>query len=411
MKKAIIIWALLTFILPITIINTISERNLPMVSNTKEVFNSNIIDESAVYSKTFEVNLLPQMSNRSSILAEAQTGKIIFEQNSNEKYPIASMVKIMTLNIIFDSINNGKLKLSDVVEISHNAAGMGGSQAFLDVGEKYMVETLIKTIIIASANDSCVALAETISGSEEAFVTEMNNKAQKMEMKNTHYENCTGLPSLQEAYSTAKDVFLCMKQLIQYNDYFKYSKIWMDELVHPSGRITNLTNTNKLVKFYNGCDGGKTGFTNEAKHCLCATASRNGLRLISVVLGGVESKTRFADSSAMLNYGFANFESKKMLMKEQIIAKIPIVQGILKEVEISSNKDLYLFGEKGKNKGEIRYDYPTSIKAPLNAGDKIGKVYVYNSDNQMVDSADIIVNNTVKKATLWDKIKEILGGK
>lgn len=352
-----------------------------------------------------ENNLL--QDGRAYYLCEYITGRVLSENNADERYPIASMVKIMTLNLIFDAISDGRLHYSDEICVSENAASMGGSQAFLDAGQAYKAEALIKSIIIASANDSCVALSEALCGSVEAFVEKMNEKADSLGMNNTNFVNCTGLPA-ENGYSSARDVSKMMSSLISHKDYFKYSRIWMEDLVHPSGRVTGLTNTNRLIRLYDGCDGGKTGYTQEAKHCLCATAIKNGMRLISVVIGGSDSKARFDSSTKLLNYGFANYESKLMLSKDNIDTEIKVTQGKKASINANLSKNLYLFGERGKNKGEVRFELPESVKAPVGKGDIIGKAYVVNANGEIVDRADVIAAESVEKLSFWDRIKNIL---
>ena len=209
---------------------------------------------------------------KSAILTSAD-GKVLFEKNADEKRPIASMTKIMTLNCIYDAVAEGKISLQDEVVVSRRAASMGGSQVFLEANGKYKAEDLVKSIIICSANDSCVAMAEHVCGSVEAFVRLMNQKAKDLQMRGTHFENCTGLPNVSQ-YSCARDVAAMLAQLITHPHYFTCAKVWTEDFHHSGGRVTGMTNTNKLVRFYDGCDGGKTGFTNEAMHCLAATAKR-----------------------------------------------------------------------------------------------------------------------------------------
>lgn len=350
-----------------------------------------------------------QTDGRASFLCEYKTGRVLSEFNADRKYPIASMVKIMILDLIFDAIADGKLYYDDQICVSSNAASMGGSQAFLDEGAVYKAETLVKSIIIASANDSCVALAETISGSTEAFVDAMNRKADSLGMKNTNFVNCTGLPA-EGGYSSARDVSVMMRDLLSHKDYFRYSRIWMEDLVHPSGRVTGLTNTNRLVRFYDGCDGGKTGYTSEAGHCLCATAIKGGMRLISVIVGGSDSKTRFDSSAKLLNYGFANYESKLMLGTDSTAAEIKVAQGKKDVVAVGTERNLYLFGERGRNKGEIRFELPESVKAPVKKGDVIGKALVVDSNGNTVDESNIIALETIEKLSFWEIIKGIVTG-
>ncbi len=344
----------------------------------------------------------------SALLMEYESGEILYKNSAEVRRPIASMVKIMTLNIIFDSIKEGKLNYTDMVSVSNKAASTGGSQAFLDAGKSYNAEALIKSIIIASANDSCVAMAEHLMGSTEAFVSEMNKRAQKLGMTSTNYANCTGLPA-PDAFSTAHDVALCMRELLSHKDYFRYSRIWMEDFVHPGGRVTQLTNTNRLIRSYNGCDGGKTGYTNESKHCIAATAVKNGMRLISVVMAGESSQDRFADAASMLNYGFANYESKVLLGAGSDLGEVKVSGGKEREVKAVAESDLRLFGKRGETEGEIKFEISETVKAPVKKGDRLGTAYIMDESGKIVSSVFVIAQSDVEKASLWDIIRRLKG--
>lgn len=231
------------------------------------------------------------LTSPSAILCEASTGQVIFEKNADERRPVASVNKVMTILLTLEAVDEGRVSLEDQVTVSPRAASMGGSQAFLDAGERYKLSELLKTVIVASANDSAVALAEHLAGTEESFVRLMNMRAEELGLTNTHYANCTGLPA-QEHYTTARDVAKLSAQLDLHPIYYRYSTIWMDEIKHRGGRVTSLTNTNRLIRFYPGCDGYKTGSTNEARYCVSATAKKEGMRLIAVVLGTPAGQTR-----------------------------------------------------------------------------------------------------------------------
>ena len=221
---------------------------------------------------------------KSAYMVDYATDTVLYARNENERLPIASMVKIMTSLLTLEAVERGDISLDDDVEISQNSASMGGSQVFLDAGTTHKAGELLKTVIVASANDSCVALAEHISGSVENFVAKMNARAKELGMNDTSFKNCTGLPAA-ESFSSAKDVSVMFRQLVKHKEYFEYAKIWLEDYKHPDGRTTTITNTNKLVRFYQGCDGGKTGFTSEAKFCLCATAKKSDMRVVAVVIG------------------------------------------------------------------------------------------------------------------------------
>ena len=347
-----------------------------------------------------------KLTSKSAVLMNCD-GEVLFEHNKDERRPIASMVKIMTLLLCFENIDANKISIEDEVVASERASSMGGSQAFLDAGASYKVENLIKSVIIASANDSCVALAETISGSVEGFVEQMNKKAEDLGMTNTVFTNCTGLPMAGQ-FSTANDVGIMFSQLIKHKKYFECANIWMDDFLHPSGRVTGLTNTNKLIRQYNGCDGGKTGYTAEAGHCLAATAKRNGTRLISVIVGGIDSKTRFSENKALFDYGFANFESKLYLSAEKPIEqKVKVIGGKQNELSVKLEKDLTCFGRKGQSAGEIVLELPEKVKAPVTEEDEIGYAHVV-VNGKKVASVKVIAAQSVKKATFWDYLKNMV---
>lgn len=345
--------------------------------------------------------------NSSSLLMDFASGTVIHELNASQRRPIASMVKIMTLLRTYESIASGKASLEDDVTISQRAADMGGSQAFLDAGSVHKLKNLIKTIIVASANDSCVAVAEHISGSVENFVDSMNKRAGELGLKDTNFVNCTGLPATNQ-YSCARDVATMMRTLISTeSNYFEYSKIWMEDFVHPGGRVTGLTNTNKLIRFYQGCDGGKTGYTNEAKHCLCATAKRGETRLIAVVVGAPDSQTRFKEVSDLLNYGFGNYESKVMLAKDGL-EEIQIKSGVKEALKIAPAEQLALFGKKGETKGELVIDLH-DVKAPVKKGDAVGYALIVAPDGSVLAKTDIVALEDIEKQSFFDTVRDILG--
>lgn len=343
---------------------------------------------------------------KSCVLADAESGEIVYQKNSTDKLPIASMTKIMTLLVIYDNIINGKISLDDDVVVSSVAAGMGGSQAFLDADSTHKAVDLIKTIIIASANDSCVALAEHVSGSKETFVNEMNKKGKELGLVATNFVNCTGLPALNQ-YSCAVDCVKMFSALIkQNNNYFDYSKIWMDDYKHPGGRITQLTNTNRLVRFFNGCDGGKTGYTDEARHCLCATAKKGDTRLIACVLGEPDSKTRFAEVSQMLNFGFANYSNTILLSKDNAI-QVDVKGGKTKSISVKSQENLSVF--LPKNESADGYEVVTQIernKAPINQGEVVGTAFLIKNNNVIAKTA-LYSTDTVSKKSYFDTLHEI----
>ncbi len=343
---------------------------------------------------------------KSIILVDYNSGEVLKEDNADEKLPIASMVKMMTLLLTFEEMDKGNLALDTKITTTENASGMGGSQVFIDPYVTYTAEQMIKSVIMASANDASVALAEHISGSEDTFVKKMNERAKALGMTNTLYANCTGLPE-PEQYSSARDVSILMKELLRHDIYFNYSTIWMDELIHPSGRKTELVNTNKLTRYYKGCDAGKTGSTSEAGYCLCASAKRDDMRLISVVIGSKTGQDRFNESASLFNYGFANFENKNIISSTTPLGKIEVKRAKINEIEYYAEKPFYGLCKKGETdafKTEIELD--DSISAPIKAGEKIGTITVIK-DGQVKEEIAIVVKEDVKVLSYGESIKKI----
>ena len=349
----------------------------------------------------------PEISAKSALLIEYNSGKVIYEKNSNERLPIASMTKLASLSLIFDAINKGAIKENDMVMVSENAAKVGGSSAFLDAGSKYKVADLIKTIVVASANDSTVALAEFVAGSEDVFVSKMNKMAENLGLKDTHFANSTGLPA-ENHYSTAHDIAIIYKTMCNNKLYKKFSKIWMEDFIHPSGRKTGLVNTNRLVKTFDGIEGGKTGYTDAAKFCLTASASRSSLRLIGVVIGATDSKTRFAEMSKLLNFGFSNYANKLIVNSEVPVTNVKINKS-KNSVDIFAENDIYKLIEK-TDTSTFKTDFRINedIKAPLKAGDKVGTIYVLDQNNMVLDEINLIVKTNVECEKWVDSLKKIV---
>lgn len=353
-----------------------------------------------------EANLT--INSREAILMSPD-GQVLFEKNATEKRPIASMTKIMTLLCVYDAVNSGKISLDDDVVVSARAASMGGSQVFLDAHATYKAENLVKSIIVCSANDSCVALAEHVSGSVENFVQTMNNKASTLNLVATHFENCTGLPHVSQ-FSCAKDVATMLCELIKVPHYFTCANVWMEDFVHPGGRVTGMTNTNKLVRFYEGCDGGKTGFTNEAMHCLAATAKRGDTRIISVVVGAPDSKTRFKEVSDMFNYAFANYQNKVYLDGNSKLDNVAVSGGKSDSVEIAPQRNLFAFGKKGADECTVEIVTEENLRAPVAAGQKLGSAKLLNKAGEVMDEVDLVAKVDVAEKSYWDYVQDILGG-
>ena len=345
---------------------------------------------------------------KSAYLMDSNSGECIYKLNENERLPIASMCKVMTLTLVMDAISGGKIATDDMITVSDNASGMGGSQVFLASGLQYSVDQLIKSIVVCSANDSCVALAEAISGSEDTFVAAMNKKASELGCNDTLFANCTGLPKPTQ-YSCAKDVAVMFSNLLKYENYYKYSKIWLEDFVHPDDRVTSMTNTNKLLKKYKLCDGGKTGFTNEAGFCFTATAQKDNLRLISAVLGADSSDHRFDSTVNMFNYGFANFKNKIILDKDMPLNDEFAVSGGKKQsFAVCPEKNCYVFTAKDAEP-EISYNViPYSVKAPVNKGQSVGVIEIYK-DGVLYETVGAVSAEDVKKAGFGDNFRNISG--
>lgn len=344
---------------------------------------------------------------KASYLVDVNSGYVLYERNQNERLPIASMVKIMTTLLTFEAVENGEISLDDDVTISENSAGMGGSQVFLDAGSVHKVRELVKSIIVASANDSCVAVAEHICGSTERFVERMNDRAKSLGMSNTQFKNCTGLPCA-ESFSCAKDVATMFAKLIEHPIYFEFAKIWLEDYVHPDGRVTSITNTNKLVRFYNGCDGGKTGFTSEAKFCLSATAKREDMRVIAVVIGADSSKVRNSAVSAMFDYAFANFSNEIMLKEgERLNIDVNVISGKQGQVAVGAQSNLTRFVARDDNAVyDVKFEVANSVKAPVKVGDVLGKAHLVK-DGVVVDSVNVVALERVDSRTFFDVIGDI----
>lgn len=347
-----------------------------------------------------------KINAKSAYLIDAKTGTEIINQNADQKLPIASMTKLATLSVIFSEINAGRLNLEDSISVSQTAADTEGSSAFLDAGSSYKVSDLIKTIVMVSANDSCVAMAEHISGSEQLFAKKMNKLVDDLNLSNTNFVNSTGLPS-EGHYSSAKDIAKIYQTVCDNPTYIKFSKIWMEDFIHPSGRKTGLVNTNRLIKTYEGCDSGKTGHTEEAKYCLTASATRGGLRLISVVIGAQDSKERFNLTKDMFNYGFANFTYKPIVDNNIPLAEINVRGAKNKQIEAYAKEDYVAFIKKGENKTFSTHIVAAEIKAPINKGDKIGTVLVLDSNNIVIEEIDLISKVDVQKITLKEVLENI----
>ena len=349
------------------------------------------------------------ITSKSALLMDYSTGKIIFSQNENEKFAPASLTKIMTLLIAMESIDSSRINLDDKVYVSKHAASVKGSTAFLDEGESQTVENLIKAVAIRSANDASVALAEHILGSEESFVKYMNERASQLGMNNTNFTNASGWPD-PNLYSTAFDVGLMSRELMRHDKIHKYLTIYMEDLAVGKSKssIQTMVNTNRLIKDYEGANGIKTGSTSEAGHCVSGSAIRDDLHLITVIMGGQNSKVRFDEAKSLLDYGFANFESLSIGKSGDLIATIPIEKGSANLVEIVLERDSLALLPKGKKADmEKSYNHPDIIKAPVKLGEVVGEMIV-TIDGAEVDRVNLISNTEVKRGSYGSILKKTI---
>ncbi|MHA0855518.1 D-alanyl-D-alanine carboxypeptidase family protein [Paenibacillus sp. CMAA1364] len=357
----------------------------------------------AMEEKAAKQELAPQAV--SAILMDADTGTIIYEKNSHAKLPPASITKVMTLLLIMESIDEGKLKLTDRVITSEYAASMGGSQIFLEPGEEMTVDDLLKGISMASGNDASVAMAEKIAGTEESFVQMMNERASELGLKDTHFVNCNGLPAPNH-YSSAHDIAVISKALLKHSQITKYTGVYQDHLRKDSEKPFWLVNTNKLVRFYDGADGLKTGYTSEAKFCLSATAVRDGLRAISVVMGEPNTKTRNSEVSTMFNYMFAQYTNHTLYKQGDLIGTFNINKGKDKQIQLMAGQPYSVLMKKSGKDKEIRHELQMEpeLKAPIAEGQVLGHLVVYQGD-QVIKRFELKSPSAIDKAGWWMMFK------
>ena len=353
-----------------------------------------------------------ELMSPSVVLMEGSTGTIIYEKNKDEKLRPASITKVMTLLLIFEALDAGQIHLMDEVTVSEHAASMGGSQVYLEPYEVQNVDTMIKCISIASANDASTAMAEFIAGSEEEFVARMNQKAKELGMNNTNFVNCCGL-DVDNHYSSAYDVALMSRELIaKHPEVSKYATVWMDTIVHTTRKGQSefgLTNTNKLVRFYEGATGLKTGSTGLAKYCLSATAKRKDMDLIAVIMAAPDTKTRFAEAAKLLNYGFANYSIYRDDNSETPITPVRVVKGVTEQVQGKAADSFSYLCSKGRTQDKIRKEVvmQEDIPAPVAQKDKIGEI-VYYYENEKIGTVDILAIEAVDKAGFKDCFVKLL---
>jgi len=361
------------------------------------------------HNKTFaqESNMFDDFSSTSYILMDADSNLVLYGMNVNQKMQVASICKLMTTLITLENIDNGTLSLDDELVASEHACEVEGSQAFLDPGAKYKVSDLLKSVIIASANDSAIVLAESIGGSENNFARLMNKRAKELGMTSTVYANATGLNASNQ-YSTAYDTTTVLRAVEKFPLYHDYCKIWMDKLVHSTGRVTELVNTNRLIRYYDNCTGGKTGYTDEAGYCLSSTASKDDMNLVAVVLNCKDSASRFKESMQLYNYAFANYTKKQIVdSSKPLDVKIQVLGGKQKQVALYAEYDYSIVDKKYEN-GDITiaYDIQPNIKAPCADRTVVGKLII-SKNGVAIGSVNIVLGQSVEKQTYFGVVKDV----
>lgn len=351
-----------------------------------------------------------EIESPSAILMEASTGTVLYEKAADEKRSPASVTKIMTVLLIYEAIESGQLKLTDEVVTSAHAKSMGGSQVFLEEGEKQTVETMLKCILIASGNDASVAMAEHIAGTETEFVARMNSRAKELGMENTNFVDCCGLTEDPNHYTSARDIAIMSRELItRFSEVYNYTTIWMENITHVTRQGTSefgLTNTNKLLRSYDGCTGLKTGSTSIAKYCLSATATRNGIEMISVILTAPDSKTRFKNAAELLNYGFGkcNLYADE---NQDALPHVPVKGGVEEQAACRYEGEFRYLDTVGADLSGIekRIHMNEQIQAPVAKGDVAGEA-AYYLNNEKIGSVKILADQDIEKAGFFDYLKK-----
>lgn len=345
-----------------------------------------------------------ELSCKSAILIEQSTGRVLFEKNPDERLPLASVTKVMTMLLTMEAIENGKINLDDMVVASERAKSMGGSTIFLDTGEEMSVNDLLKGIAVASGNDACVAMAEYIAGSEEGFVAMMNERASELGMENTHFVNTNGL-DVDDHYSSARDISLMSRELLKHEKIFDYTTIWMDSL--RDGKF-QLANTNRLIRFYKGANGLKTGSTDKALCCLAGSAKRDNMQLICVVMAAPTSAERFSDAGKMLDYGFANYAVKRLVEEGESMGEVRVSKGVSESVGAVAKQNYDTLTSKGNNteiKKEVVLD--ESVSAPVKKGDRVGEIRL-SGEGGLLDAVDIVADSDVAKMTYLNVLSKLM---
>ncbi|MEC2110997.1 D-alanyl-D-alanine carboxypeptidase DacF [Bacillus sp. ATD] len=346
---------------------------------------------------------------KSAVLIERDTGKVLYNKNSNERLAPASMTKIMTMLLIMEALDKGKIKMSDKVRTSEHAASMGGSQIFLEPGEEMTVKEMLKGIAIASGNDASVAMAEFISGSEEEFVQKMNKKAKELGLKNTSFKNPTGLTE-EGHYSSAYDMAIMAKELLKYESITKFTGTYEDYLRENTDKKFWLVNTNRLIKFYPGVDGVKTGYTGEAKYCLTASAKKGNMRAIAVVFGASTPKERNAQVTKMLDFAFSQYETHPLYKRNETVAKIKVKKGKQKLIELTTSEPISILTKKGEDMNNVKKEIKMkdNISAPIQKGQELGTL-VLKKDGEVLAESPVAAKEDMKKAGFITFLKRTMG--
>ncbi len=390
LKKAVSVWLAIIFVFSLLSLPAI---NAATTDNTEY--------DAATVMKIMNKTSVTELKAKGAVLMDCNSGSVLQEKNGNDKLPLASVTKVMSMLLIMEAIDSGKLTFDTKVTISENSYRMGGTQVWLEPGEVFTVHELLQAVSIRSANDATVALAEAVAGSEEAFVAMMNNRAKELGMQNTNFVDCTGLTD-NGHYSSAYDIALMSRELLlNHPEISKYATTWQAKFREntPGKKPISLDNTNKLVRYYEGTVGLKTGYTEVAGHCLSASAARNGQQLIAVVLGEPDSNTRFAEARKLLDYGFANFETTLVNKKGEEVQKVQVKKGVQKYTNAVYKQDVKLLLKKGeKGKVERKINLENNLAAPVSEGQKIGEIIYMISGNE-VGNADLVASNSVQKAS------------
>jgi D-alanyl-D-alanine carboxypeptidase (penicillin-binding protein 5/6) len=346
------------------------------------------------------------LTAKSAVLMNTDTGDILYSLNENDRLPEASMTKVMTLLLVMEAIDSGKITFEDMVSCSEHASSMGGTQIYLEPGEQMTVRDLIKSTVVASANDAAVALGEYVAGSHEMFVTMMNDKARDLGMKNTSYKNCTGLDA-EGHLTSALDVAIVSRELLKHESILEYTQIWMDSV--RNGEFT-LSNTNKLIKQYKGANGLKTGTTSQAGCCVTASAERDGMKLIAVVMGTPNSKSRFGDATKLLDYGFANWELADVESYKPELSDVSVIGGVDKSLPAECGMSGYIVIPKGQKDAVVMTsEIAEDVSAPVEQGECVGKITL-SIDDKILGEYNVVTSKATEKVTFGTSFKFLLRG-